>query len=71
MGGSGSEELKKCHPPSSAILRFVDEKKIYDWYQRWLASMVYRFFDLKTGSGAGPNVKDLAQELHKPVIKEF
>ena len=46
-------------------------KKKKDRYQRGLASMVYRFFDLKTGSGAGPNVKDLAQELHKPVIKEF
>ena len=46
-------------------------KKKKDRYQRGLASMVYRFFDLKTGSGAGPNVKDLAQELHKPVIKKF
>ena len=42
----------------------------YDGYQRGLASMVYKFFDKKTGSGA--NVKEvLPQELHKPVIIKF
>ena len=42
----------------------------YDWYQKELASIVYKFFDQKTGSGASVN-EELAQELHKPVIKKF
>ena len=42
----------------------------YDGYQRTLASMVYRFFDKKTASGASVN-EELGQELHKPVIKKF
>ena len=32
--------------------------------------MVYKFFDKKTGSGISVN-KQLAKELHKPVIKKF
>ena len=40
-----------------------------DGYQRALASMVYKFFDKKTGSGISVN-KPLAKELHKPVIKK-
>ena len=50
----------------------------YDGYQRALASMVYKVFDKKTGSGAiainkaGISVTEqLAKELHKPVIKKF
>ena len=42
----------------------------YDGYQKGLASMVYKLFDKKAGSGANVN-KELAQELHKPVIKKF
>ena len=46
----------------------------YDGYQRGLASMVYRFFDNKTSSGAIKNKimskKELAEELHKPIIKK-
>ena len=42
----------------------------YDSYQRGLASMVYKFFDKKTGSGASVN-EELAQEKHKSVIKKF
>ena len=45
----------------------------YDGYQRGLASMVYKFFDKKsTGSGI-VNKKNiqLANELHKPIIKKF
>ena len=45
----------------------------YDGYQRGLASMVYKFFDKKS-SGSGitnePNYQ-LANELHKPIIKKF
>ena len=45
----------------------------YDGYQRGLASMVYKFFDKKS-SGSGivnePNYQ-LANELHKPIIRKF
>ena len=39
----------------------------YNGYQRGLA---YKFFEKKTGSGASVN-EELAEELHKPVIKIF
>ena len=47
----------------------------YDGYQRGLASMVYNFFDKKT-SGSGiknKNIsnKELAEGLHKPIIRKF
>ena len=45
----------------------------YDGYQRGLALMVYKFFDKKS-SGSGivnePNYQ-LANELHKPIIRKF
>ena len=50
----------------------------YDGYQRGLASMVYKFFDSKVASpdkksmGSGiASSSILADELHKPVIKNF
>ena len=46
----------------------------YDGYQRGLASMVYKFFDKKTaGSGVKsmPQNEQLAEKLHKPIIKKF
>ena len=47
----------------------------YDGYQRGLASMVYKFFDKKSmGSGintAKPSSSILADELHKPVLKNL
>ena len=45
----------------------------YDGYQRGLVSMVYKFFD-KNSSGSGITNESnyqLANELHKPVIKKF
>ena len=43
----------------------------YHEYQRGLASLVYKFFDKKTESGARANAnKELAQELRKLVIKK-
>ena len=49
----------------------------YDGYQRGLASMVYKFFDIKTkGSGVTlanksiPQNEQLAEELHKPIIRK-
>ena len=46
----------------------------YDGYQRGLASMVYKFFDSKvSGSGAKLTLQNeqLANELHKPIIRKF
>ena len=46
----------------------------YDGYQRGLASMVYKFFDKKSeGSGIVNNKQNiqLAEELHKPIIRNF
>ena len=43
-----------------------------DEYQRALASMVYNFFDKKTGSGAIASLNEQpTKELHKPVIKKL
>ena len=42
----------------------------YDEYQRALASMAYKFFDKKTGSGVSVN-EQLAQEWHKSLIEKF
>ena len=58
----------------------------HDGYQRGLTSMVYKLFDKKSasladksmkGSGLSHNIKytpqnkQLAEELHKPIIREF
>ena len=47
----------------------------YGGYQRGLASMVYKFFDKKTSGGTVKNEnisnKELAEELHKPIIRKF
>ena len=45
----------------------------YDGYQRGLASMVYKFFDKKSSESGivnEPNYQ-LANELHKPIIKKI
>ena len=47
----------------------------YDGYQHGLASMTYKFFD-KSTSGSGIkngkiSNKELAEELHKPIISKF
>ena len=43
--------------------------------QRWLASMVYKFFDKKASGSDIKNEniseKELAEELHKPIIRKF
>ena len=44
----------------------------YDGYQRGLASMVYKFFDKKSmGSSIDKANLELANELHKPIIRKF
>ena len=57
----------------------IAKDKKYDGYQRGLASMVYKFFDSKvSGSGTkhvntkpAPQNQQLAEELHKPIIRKF
>ena len=48
----------------------IARNRNYDGYQRALASMVYNFFDKKTGLGVSVN-EQLAEELHEPVNKKF
>ena len=50
----------------------------YNGYERGLASMVYKFFDKKSkGSGLKKNqgnflqISQLANELHKPIVRKF
>ena len=50
----------------------------YDGYHRGLASMVYKFFDKNTKNGGVtlanksiPQNEQLAEELHKPIIRKF
>ena len=58
--------------------KIVSDPK-YDGYQRGLVSMVYKFFDKKSalhnkysGSGiANEPIYQLANELHKPIIRKF
>ena len=48
----------------------IAKNRGYGGYQRALASMVYRFFDKKTGSEINAN-KEISEESHKPVIKKL
>ena len=41
----------------------------YNGYERGLASMAYKFFDKK--SKGGLENRQLANELHKPIMKKF
>ena len=50
----------------------IDSDPKYHGYQRGLASMVYKFFDKKSkGSGINEPNYQLANELHKPIIRKF
>ena len=46
----------------------------YDWYQRGLASVVYKCFDKKNSGGPVKNEnisnKELAEEVDKPIIRK-
>ena len=73
---SGSKDLTK-----RTVADKIFKNKAFDiakdpkyGYQRGLASMVYTFFDSKvSGSGAKliPQNEQLAEELHKPIIRKF
>ena len=54
------------------VFKIASDPK-YDGYQRGLASMVYKFFDKKSGGSGIINETNyqLANELHKPIIKKF
>ena len=72
---SDSKDLVK-RTQSDKILRDkafnIANNPKYDGYQRGLASMVYKFFDKKSrGSGINKENSELANELHKPIIKKF
>ena len=45
----------------------------YDGYQRGLASVVHKFFDKKSAGSGVAMLQDqqLAEELHKPLIRKF
>ena len=43
----------------------------YDGYQRGLASMVYKFFDKKSEGSIKFSNQQLADELHKAIIRKF
>ena len=45
----------------------------YDGYQRGLASVVHKFFDKKSAGSDVAMLQDqqLAEELHKPLIRKF
>ena len=43
----------------------------YDGYQRGLASMVYKFFDIKSTDSGIASSSILADECHKPIIRKF
>ena len=43
----------------------------YDRHQRGSASMVYKFFDSKVSKKLIPQNEQLANELHKPIIRKF
>ena len=53
----------------------ISSHQKYGGYQRELASMVYNFFDKKS-QGSGINIplefnEQLANELHRPIIRNF
>ena len=48
----------------------IDRNCRYEGYQKTLAGIAHKIFDKKTGSGIRVN-EQLAEELHKPVIKNF
>ena len=78
MAHGDFKDLKR-RPFSDKVLRDkafnIAKNPKYDGHQRGLASMVYKFFDIKL-TGSGVNVplefnEQLAKELRKPIIRKF
>ena len=67
------KDLKRRTAADKA-LNIAKNPKCYG-YQRELASMVYKLFNKKTSRGTVNNEiisnKELAEQLHKPVIKKY
>ena len=71
-----------CSESKHLAKRTISDKILKDWaneiarnhgyygYHGPLLSIVYKFFDKKTGSGVSVN-EQLAEELHTPVTKKF
>ena len=75
MGYAKSKHLAKRTQADKVLrdkaFKIASDPK-YNGYQRGLASMVYKFFDKKSsGSGVNEPNYQLANELHKPIIKKF
>ena len=76
MAHGKSKDLAK-RTQSDKFLRHkafkITSDRKYDGYQQGLASMVYKFFDKNSsGSGIANELNDqLADELHKQIIKKF
>ena len=74
---SDSKDLTKRTVPDKILKNKafdIAKDPKYDGYQRGLTSMVYKCFDSKvSGSGTKliPENKQLANELHKPIIRKF
>ena len=64
---------------SDKLLRYkafdIAQNQKYDEYQRGLASMVYKISDKETScrgiKNEGMSNQQLAEELHKPIIRKF
>ena len=63
--------IKYCVIKHLILLKFQK----YDGYQRTLTSKVYKFFNKKTSGETVKNDiisnKELAEQLHKPIIKKI
>ena len=76
MGYGKSKELVKRTQSDKVLsdkaFKIASDPR-YDGYQRRLASMVYKFFDKNSKGSSIINESNyqLANELHKPVIKRF
>ena len=62
-------------PASEKVLRDksfnIAKNPKYDWYQRDIASMVYDFFIKKSSGSVVMSNQQIADKLHKPIIKNF
>ena len=73
--GKSKDLVKRTH--SYKVLRDkafkIASDPNYDGYQRGLASVVYKFFDKKSEGSGIVNERNyqLANELHKPIIRKF
>ena len=76
MAYGGFKDLAKRTAADKVLrdkaFKIASDRK-YDGCQRGLASMVYKFFDKKSQGSGRPlsSALQLADELHKPIIRKF